>query len=436
MDRLDRDARAIFDAAVRGAQADRLLEARSLSEYIRRPIGLYRRIVVAGMGKAAMAMAGVVEEQLEGRLGRGVVVVPESYPEGLPAHLSAPERIRVLTAAHPIPDISSARAARRMLDLASGCGRDDLLLVLVSGGGTSLCNDFAGGISLAHARRTYELLQLSGAEIHAMNAVRKHLSRIGGGQLARAAAPAEVVALVVSDVVGDDLSVIASGPTVPDPSTFADAAEVLHDYGLWNQVPESVREHLEAGARGEHPETAKPDEEAFAHAQTVLLGSNRDALRSARAEAERRGYQVRLVQDDLTGEASEVGRSLAARLLEAGGERPLCLLWGGETTVTVRGAGRGGRNQELALAAALGLDGAERRALLLSGGTDGIDGPTPAAGAWATPQTVNRGRRAGLDAQAHLEENDSHSFFEQLGTLLTTGPTHTNVCDVQVGLVR
>jgi hydroxypyruvate reductase len=247
-----------------------------------------------------------------------------------------------------------------------------------------------------------------------------------------AAHPATVLALVVSDVVGDDLDVIASGPTVPDPTTFAEARDVLARFGLWDEVPASVRERLS----GDDGETPKPGDARFERATTCLLGTNRTALEAAQGAAEDLGYVARIVRDTVTGEAREVARELVKQALTVDVDGPTCLLWGGETTVTVTGSGTGGRNQELALAAALGLDSADRDVVLLSGGTDGIDGPTDAAGAWATPQTAARARRQGLDPQAFLGDNDAYAFFDHLGQLLRPGPTHTNVMDVQVALLR
>ncbi len=426
------DARAIYEAAVRRVQADRLLTDVDWQTWARRPLDAYRRVVVAGLGKASMAMAGVVEAMLEDRLDEGAAVVPHGAPATLPPSLPKPQRVEILGAGHPLPDEGSQRAARRLLALAGSCMEEDLLLVLISGGGTSLCNDFF--VPLEDAQRTYEKLLGAGADIHAMNTVRKHLSRFGGGRLARAAHPAEVLALVVSDVVGDDLSVIASGPTVPDPSTFDDAQAVLRAFDLWEGVPESVRRHLTEAA----DETPKADDPVFAKTTTRLIGTNRLALEAARREAEARGYHATLIADDVTGEAREVGPQLVRQALEAAGDAPRCLLWGGETTVTLRGDGKGGRNMEMALAAALALDGVEREAceiVFLSGGTDGIDGPTDAAGAWATPRTAARARQLGLDPQQHLAANDSYPFFDRLGQLLRPGPTHTNVMDVQVALV-
>ncbi|MDQ7040706.1 MAG: glycerate kinase [Rhodothermus sp.] len=428
------DAQVIFRAAVRGAQADVLLTQTPWTTWAPQRIDRYRQVVVVGMGKAAMVMAGMVEQLLGARIAAGVVVVPHGYPQMPPPHCPLPRRIEVLEAGHPVPDEASVQAARRILTLAENCEEADLLLVLISGGGSALCTDFAPPVTLADARQTFRLLLESGADIYQMNTVRKHLSRVGGGRLAKAAAPADVLALVISDVVGDDLSVIASGPTVPDPTTFAEAIAVLRRYDLWHRVPASVRACLEAGVTDPSLETPKPADPRFARVVTRLIGTNRRALEAAADEARQRGYSVRIVTDRLTGEAREVAPRLVAALREVREDRPVCLLWGGETTVTVRGQGRGGRNQELALAAALAMDGWDAQTVLLSGGTDGRDGPTDAAGAWATPETVVRARACGKDPQAYLANNDAYTFFEALDQLLFTGPTHTNVMDVQVGL--
>lgn len=433
--RLVEDAQALFAAAVQRVQADRLLEHADIESMTDHPLAAYRRVIVAGMGKASMAMAGVLEAHLGAYIDEGAVVVPEGYPASLPERFSTPGRIEVLEGGHPVPDVGSLQAGERMLELAEGCTDDDLFLVLISGGGTALCTAFAEGVALNEAQQTYQLLLEGGVDIHAMNAARKHLSRIGGGQLARSAHPAETLALVVSDVVGDDLPVIASGPTVPDPSTFAEAIAVLKEHGLWERTPLPVRTHLEAGQKGEWPETPKPGSALFDRVQTKLIGRNRDALETARQAAEERGYGTRIVAEGVEGEAREVGREQVKEALEATGGTPRCLLWGGETTVTVRGSGKGGRNQELALAAALVLEGADASAVLLSGGTDGIDGPTDAAGAWTTPATASRAREKGLDPEQHLEDNDAYPFFDALGALLRPGPTHTNVMDVQIALL-
>jgi hydroxypyruvate reductase len=434
MNRSHRDIRAIFQQAVRAVQAPRLLADEDWQDDAPRSLSEYERVEVAGLGKMALAMGGVVEQQLHERLSGGQVVIPEGYADSLPADHDTPEQLGVLEGGHPVPSAGSERAAGALLEQAEALGESDLLVVLISGGGTALAFGPAGEVPLDDAQEAVRLLMEAGADIAAMNTVRKHLARVGGGQLARAAAPAEVLALVVSDVVGDDLSVIASGPTVPDPTTFEDALGVLGKYDLAGRVPTSVRERLERGARGDAPETPKPGDDAFEHDCTHLIGSNRRAREGAASEARERGYEAIIIDDSTTGEAREVGAQQVREACSRQNE-PLCLLWGGETTVTVTGEGTGGRNQELALAAALELDGEDRELVFLSGGTDGIDGPTDAAGAVVTPATVRDARREGLDAARYLEENNSHTFFKQTRGLVRTGPTHANVMDVQIALV-
>ena len=442
------DARVLFDAAVRGAGADALLGAFSWTDAARRALPRYRRVRLVAMGKGALAMTGVAAQQgraaggsFEAAFEDGLAVVPSGYAATLPGRFPAPpSAVDVREGGHPAPTEASVEAGERALALADASADGDLLVVLISGGGTALCNAFAGALSLEDARETFRLLLESGAPIHAMNAVRKHLSRVGGGQLARAAAPAETLALVISDVPGDDPSVIASGPTTPAPTTFADARRVLHERDLWERVPHSVRRHVERGAAGEVEGPPGPGDALFQNVQTRLVGANGHALRAAQSAAEERGYAVDREDDPLEGEARERGRELARQALHAAEHRasgapPRCRLRGGETTVTVRGDGTGGRNQELALAAALELDGTDAPVALLCAGTDGIDGPTDAAGAVVTPQTASRIRAAGLDPQARLADNDSHPALDAAGALLRPGPTHTNVMDVAAVLV-
>ena len=438
MDVLARDARAIFDAAVAAVRPAALLDRVDLGN-----LDAYRRVVLVGAGKAAMAMAGALEARLGDRIDEGLVVVPHGYRASFPADAPAPRCVEVMEARHPVPDAAGVRAARRTLDLAATLGPDDLLLVALSGGGSALWPAFGSWrpfgpafffsptISLDDAEWTYRLLLTSGADISDINTVRRQISRIGGGGLARVAYPAAVLALVLSDVVGDDLATIASGPTVPDPTRSDDALDVLEQLELTRLVPASVLIHLRRRMDWSEAETP-----ALQRARTVLVGSNRDALDAARVEAGQRGYAVRFHSEPVTGEARTVGRWQARAALDLAVDQPTCLLWGGETTVRVTGDGQGGRNQELALAAALELDGADRDVVLLSGGTDGVDGPTDAAGAWATPQTVADARALGLDPADRLARNDAYPFFDALRQLLRTGPTHTNVMDVQIALVR
>jgi hydroxypyruvate reductase len=381
-----------------------------------------------------MAMAGVVEERLEGLVDEGVVIVPEGDPDTYPEHFPAPSTVIVNEGGHPIPSQGSIRGARRILEQAEAAGEEDLLIVLISGGGTALSTLPREGIDLYDLKTTYHHLLTGGVDIHGANAVRKHLTQVGGGQLARAAHPADVVAPIVSDVVGDDISVIASGPTAPDSSTYEDAMQVLYQNGLWHDVPAPIRSHLAEGARGTRPETPGSEADCFERTKNTVVGTNRTALDAAKEAAESRGYKVASIKEDVSGEACTVGEQHARTLLRESSARPTCWLWGGESTVTVTGDGKGGRNQEVALGAALALEDTEQSAVLLSGGTDGIDGPTDAAGAWATSETAADARTAGHDPETHLAENDAYPLFDALGQLIRTGPTHTNVMDVQVGL--
>lgn len=422
--RLESDANEIFSAALRAVQADRLIGDSDWMSWSPRGLPDYDRIVVVGMGKASMALAGEVERALGDRINHGFVVVPHGHPQTYPFRLHRPRAIEVIEAGHPIPDEGSMRAARRMLEEAERCGSADLLLVLISGGGSALCADFGGDITLDDAGETFDLLLASGADIHDINTVRKQISRIGGGRLAAAAGETDVLALVVSDVVGDDLSIIASGPTVPNDSSSEDALHVLERFDLVRRIPERVRRLIEDGGLG------RAEERDFAQVETRLLGSNRQALEAAAGRAAEMGYDVEVVTRELTGEAREAGTEMASHAAEAAPGR--CHLWGGETTVTVRGDGKGGRSQELALAAAIGLAGLDRTATVLSAGTDGRDGPTDAAGAVATNETVAAARESGLDPLEFLERNDSYHFWDQLGGHIVTGPTHTNVMDIQV----
>ncbi len=428
------DARDIFDAAVEGVQAPQLFANADFTCWPPESLSSYEEVRVVGMGKAALAMAGVVEQQLGGAVRDGCVVVPEGYPASYPEECPRPSVVNVLEGGHPVPTEGSVRGARQILAQAEAASTDTLLLVLVSGGGTALSTLPVEEIRLSDLKRTYHLLLRSGVNVHRMNAVRKHLTRLGGGQLARAAQPAQTEAFIISDVVGDDLSVIASGPTVPDPSTYEDAMRVLYTQDLWTEVPAPARTHLSEGARGRRSETPGAEADCFNRMANTLLGTNRTALAAARDAAEARGYEVRHIGKEVEGEAREEGKAHVEAMLQDDPDSPTCWLWGGETTVTVTGDGRGGRNQEVALGSALALEDAARPMVLLSGGTDGIDGPTDAAGAWATPKTTDRARSADCAPKDHLRRNDAYRLFDAIDQLLRTGPTHTNVMDVHVGL--
>jgi len=391
------------------------------------------RLLALAVGKAAVPMLAAAERILGARLSAGLAVTKRGHGQAL-------ARSRVLESGHPVPDEAGLAASVEVERMLAGLSADDLVLVLVSGGGSALLPAPAEGIALAEKQQVTSLLLASGADIGEMNCVRKHLSRLKGGGLARAAAPARVATILLSDVVGDPLDVIASGPTVPDPTTFADALAVLERRALLDRVPPAVRQRLLAGARGEIPETPKAGDPLFAGAVHHLAGTNRVAVAAAARQARRLGYRPLVLSTSVTGEAREVAAVLAAVVREARqsgqpARPPCCLLSGGEPTVTLRGQGKGGRNQELALAAALSLEGIEEVALL-SAGTDGNDGPTDAAGAACDGTTVARARALGLDPQKHLRENDAYPFFAALGDLVMTGPTRTNVMDLHVALVR
>ncbi len=385
------------------------------------------RLVVVGAGKAGAPMAQAVEGIMGDRIDDGLVIVKAGH--ALPT-----ERVALVEAGHPIPDGRGLEGARRIEGLISGLEANDLVLCLISGGGSALATYPAEGISLADLQATTDALLRVGATINEVNAVRKHLERLKGGGLARFAYPAQVASLILSDVVGDPLDVIASGPTVPDTSTYADAWSVLERYGLAEVAPESVRQTLKAGMAGELGETLKSGDEAASRAYHVVVGSNALAADAAASAAEQQGLHALVLTTFLQGEAREVGQvlaSLAKELARRGGplKKPACLILGGETTVTVRGSGKGGRNQEMALAAAVAVAGLHN-ILVACLATDGTDGPTDAAGAIVDGDTVRQAGETGLDPLAFLADNDAYRFLDALHLLLKTGPTRTNVNDL------
>ena len=396
----------------------------------------FRRVRVLGAGKGAAPMAAALENLLGDRITDGLVVV--KYGHDLPEGKT--RRIRVLEGGHPVPDEAGARAAGAIVEMAKDCGADDLVLCVFTGGASALTPALHPDIPLEDMRRLTGLLLECGATIHEINTLRKHLSRFSGGNLARAAFPAALLGLIVSDVVGDDLDVIASGPTVPDPSTFADCLRVVERYGLRWKLPKAVWERLEKGLQGLVPETPKADDPAFARTRNVLIASVRQALDAAADEAKKLGFAPRILTTSMTGEARDRAAELAeeARRVQTAlrpGDAPVCLLAGGETTVTIRGRGKGGRNQEMALAATLALAN-DCGIDLACVGTDGTDGPTDAAGGYAFGGDLARLRALGLRPQERLDANDSYPLLLKAGTLLRTGPTRTNVMDMVIVLVR
>ena len=414
-----RDAvRAIWEAALAAGDVTPLV--RSHLHLDRR----HTRIFLLGAGKASGAMAAAAEEVAGDRVAGGFVVVKDGYG----GHL---RRVEIAEAGHPVPDARGLAASARLLEVARSAGEGDLVLFLVSGGGSALTLAPAPPITLAEKQEVTRLLLASGAAIGELNAVRKHLSAFKGGQLARAAAPAAVLTLALSDVIGDPLDVIASGPTAPDPTTFADALEVLARRGLSGRVPPSVARRLEAGRAGEIQETPKPGDPLFERVANVVIGNNALVTDAAAATARRLGYRTDLATRELQGEARDVAREFVARARRL--PPSACLIAGGETTVTVRGPGKGGRCQEFALAAALALEPTDR-ITILAAGTDGTDGPTDATGAIVDAGSIARGSAAGADARRALADNDAYRFLRASDDLLVSGPTRTNLLDLYVAV--
>jgi hydroxypyruvate reductase len=430
--RMRRDALDIFRSSLRAAdpkeailrqvraEGDRLIAGKKSYDLSR-----FRRIFVVGAGKASATMAVAVEKLLGKRIQGGLINTKYQ-------HLAKLRRIELNECGHPVPDEAGVAGARRIMEIASGARAEDLIICVVSGGASALLPYPAGDVTLADKQETTRRLLESGANIHEINAVRKHISSIKGGQLAAAAYPASVLSLILSDVIGNDLDVIGSGITAPDRSSFADALAILDRFDLRGRVPPVVRGHLEAGEM----ETPKEDHPAFGRTQNLVVGSNDLALNAAAARAKELGYRPLILSSFIEGETRDVARVHAAiaKEIRASGRPvrpPACVISGGETTVTIHGKGKGGRSQEFALAAAIDIAGISST-VLLSGGTDGTDGPTDAAGAICDGRTVSRSR---LSAREHLARNDSYPYFDALGDLIRTGPTGTNVMDVRLVLV-
>jgi len=429
--RLREDAQACLDAAIGAVDPTRLV-----TEVFERHPETFAGadpVHVVAVGKAAATMARAALESLGSRVSGGVVIAPPHTEMDTLGNLHA------FHGGHPIPTEGSELGAQAIAQLVDTLSEADSLLCLISGGGSALMTLPPFGVSLHDIRETTDCLLRAGVTIDELNCVRKHLDELKGGGLAKIAAPARVMGLLLSDVLGDRPEVIASGPLSPDQTTFADALAVLESRHVRDRMPAPVLEYLESGARGEIPETPGPDAPFFADVDVRIVGNNRMASHAALQEAVRRGYRARLLTTELSGEAKEIGRMLAEHGLEIkSGEGqiapPACLIASGETTVEVRGTGRGGRNQELVLGAALALQG-RGPLLIASMGTDGIDGASHAAGAFADHATIARAGVLGLDAAAALTANDSTPFFEALDDLIVTGSTGTNVMDVQVVLI-
>jgi len=395
-----------------------------------------RRIFVIGFGKAGAPMAQATEEILGDKIDRGVVIVKYGHLAPL-----ASRKIQLHEAGHPLLDENSLSGTRKILELLDGANKNDLVICLVSGGGSALLElpvDAPIGVSLDDFRTATDVLLRAGATINELNAVRKHLSQVKGGQLARRAHGAQIVSLILSDVIGSPLDTIASGPTAPDATTFADALSIIEQRGAGG-LPASIVQHIERGARGDIPDTPDENDLVFARVQNIVIADNAMACDAAVRQAKSLGFNTLLLTTHVQGEAREVAKVFAAIAKDIAQSnrpiaRPACIIAGGETTVTVRGKGKGGRNQELALAAAIEIDGMTS-VVVLSGGTDGTDGPTDATGAIADERTLYRATMRGMDARAFLSNNDAYNFFKPLDDLVITGPTNTNVNDIVVVLV-
>jgi glycerate 2-kinase len=435
---LRQDAREIFNAALTAADA-----AKAVSRHLRveseaidvdgrlYALRSYRKIFVVGAGKGSAQMCRALAELMGDWLYGGIIIAKYGYAVPL-------KKIAIVEAGHPIPDENGLRATEQIVDLLRQTTNEDLVINLISGGGSALLCSPADGVSFREKQEMTRLLLRCGAPIGEINAIRKHISKVKGGRLARLAYPSTLISLILSDVVGDSISAIASGPTAPDPSTFSECKAILDRYKLREKESRSIARLIDKGSAGEIEETPKPGDPIFNNVLNVVIGSNRIAVIAAKEMAESLGYSVKLIDDLAEGEATELAvahAAIAKEIYHAGTfRRPACLISGGEATVTLGGDGLGGRNQEFALATALeiaGLDGI----VALIGGTDGTDGPTKAAGGIVDGGTVRRGKTQGLDVREYLSRNDSYHFLRATDDLLVTGPTFTNVMDLRVFII-
>jgi hydroxypyruvate reductase/glycerate 2-kinase len=392
----------------------------------------FHNIYVIGAGKASAKMALEIENILGGKITSGHVVVKYGHSCEL-------QYVEVTEAGHPIPDANGYAATKKILGIAKQATENDLVICLISGGGSALLADFPNGSSSNDLINLNELLLKSSADIKEINTVRKHLSKVKGGQLAQAVYPAQLVTLILSDVIGDPLDSIASGPTVPDPTTFNDAIVVLEKFNLYSKVPAPLNDYLQNGKEGSHPESPKPGDPVFDNTQNIIIGSNKIALDACRRKAMEEGLNTFIITSELQGDTIEAANKIIESSLSFQKDdhvkKPCCLLFGGETTIKVSGNGAGGRNQHLALLAALLLKD-QKGITLLSAGTDGNDGPTDAAGAVVDTKTYDDAVRAGLDIKNYVNNFDSFHFFEKAGGHVVTGPTMTNVMDIIIAIIE
>jgi glycerate 2-kinase len=434
-----KDAVGIFYEAIEavrpGAAIKRHCKFDGKTLYIgHRPFHLnqYKNFYVLGAGKATASMAKAIEEMIDEKITGGNIVVKFD-------HVADLKHINLIEAGHPVPDGNGIRGASAILNLAKHAEEDDLILCLISGGGSALLPLPYDGLTLKDKQDIIKVLFSCGATIHEINTIRKHISKIKGGRLAQAVYPATLITLMLSDVVGDDLDVIASGPTVPDSSSFYDCMNIFLKYSIIEKIPNNILNHIESGISGEIDDTPKPLDPVFEKTYNLIIGSNIESLMAAKKKAESLGYNVILLSSMIEGETrfiAQVHCAIAREIIKTGNPlpSPACILSGGETTVTISGNGLGGRNQEFALSASLDISGKEN-IVILSAGTDGIDGPTDAAGAFSDTFTLKRAKEMGLNPNRFLTNNDSYHFFQKLEDLFITGPTNTNVMDLMIVLV-
>lgn len=434
-----KDAVDIFNAALTAVQPDAAIKRHCTFDGKTLFIGhrsyhlsRYKNLYVLGAGKATAPMAAAIEDMIDGKITGGIITVKFD-------HVADLKHINLIEAGHPIPDENGIRGASAILNLAKNVEKDDLILCLISGGGSALMPLPYDGLTLKDKQDTIKILLSCGATIHEINTIRKHISKIKGGRLAQAVYPATLITLILSDVVGDELDVIASGPTVPDSSSFQDCKNIFLRYSIIDEIPKNILDHIESGISGEIDETPKPLDSVFDRTYNLIIGSNVESLMSAKEKAESLGYNVLLLSSMIEGETrfiAQVHGAIAREIIKTGNpiSLPACILSGGETTVTITGNGLGGRNQEFALAASIDISG-KKNIVMLSGGTDGTDGPTDAAGAFSDTFTLKRAEEMGLNPFRFLANNDSYHFFQKLGDLFITGPTNTNVMDLRIVLV-
>lgn len=430
---LKKHAFEIFNQALKSVRADLAVKkfVKLKGKYLlvgekKLDLKKYQRIFIVGAGKASAFMAKALEEILGNRISNGIIITKYGHGTKL-------KKIQLIEAGHPVPDQSGKLGATKIKNLLLSTDQNDLVIIVLSGGGSALLPLPVSGVTLKQTQQLTKLLLNSGADIDQINTIRKHLSVIKGGQMAKLIHPSTGISLIISDVIGDRLDTIASGPTVPDKTTFSDALNILKKYKLTKKTPLSICTYLQKGLKNKIQETPRPNNPLFKKIDNFIIANNHLALEAAKKTAEKLGYNAIILSSTLQGEAKEVVKMFAT-LAKKKTRKPRCILCGGETTVTIKGRGLGGRNQEMALAIAIEIDGL-KNITFVSIGTDGTDGPTDAAGAIVNGKTVKRAEQKGLDPKQYLENNDSYRFFEKVGGLIKTGPTKTNVMDLQILLI-